>query len=60
VWERESSLKRKVAELRIEIDQSKKKKRLDSILETDFFRRLEVNAEQLRADLKRSAPAPTD
>ena len=52
VWERESKLKAKVAELRIEIDTNSKQERLDSITETDFFKRLEQNVNQLRANIK--------
>ncbi|HRX00472.1 MAG TPA: cache domain-containing protein, partial [Cyclobacteriaceae bacterium] len=52
VWERESRLKAKVAELRIEIDTNSKQERLESIMETDFFKRLEQNVNQLRADIK--------
>ena len=59
VWERERNLKQKVADLRIEIDQNKKKKRLDSIVETDFFKRLELNVNQLRADV-RTVPSSAD
>lgn len=59
VWERESNLKRKVAAMRIEIDQRKKQKRVDALVETDFFKRLELNVNQLRADV-RSAPVSTD
>src|SRR5690606_17892284 len=52
VWERESRLKAKVAEMRIEIDAQRKQQRLESIVETDFFKRLEVNASRLRANVK--------
>ncbi len=52
VWERESKLKAKVAELRIEIDTNSKQERLDSITETDFFKRLEQNVSQLRANIR--------
>lgn len=52
VWERESNLKRKVAALRIEIDTRKQKNRVDAIVETDFFKRLESSVSELKADLK--------
>lgn len=55
VWERENRLKAKVAELRIEIDTNSKQERLDSIIETDFFKRLEQNVNQLRANIKTAA-----
>jgi hypothetical protein len=53
VWERERRLKEKVAEMRIEIDTRRKQERLEAIVETDFFQRLEVNASKLRDELKR-------
>jgi hypothetical protein len=53
VWERESQLKAKVAEMRIEIDTQHKQKRVDSIVETDFFKRLEANANRLRAEVRK-------
>lgn len=54
VWERESQLKAKVAEMRIEIDTQRKQQRVDSIVETDFFKRLEANANRLRADVRKA------
>lgn len=55
VWERESRLKAKVAEMRIEIDTQRKQERLDSIVETDFFKRLEANVNKLRADVRNTS-----
>jgi sigma-B regulation protein RsbU (phosphoserine phosphatase) len=52
VWEREEHLKRKVATMRIQIDSQRKQKQLESIVETDFFKRLELNANQLRENIK--------
>jgi HAMP domain-containing protein len=52
VWERESRLKAKVAEMRIEIDAQRKEQQLEAIVETDFFKRLELNAGRLRANIK--------
>lgn len=52
VWEREENLKRKVATMRIQIDAQRKQKQLESIVETDFFKRLELNASQLRENIK--------
>lgn len=60
VWARETKLKEKVAEMRIEIDSQRKQKRLDSIVETDFFKRLEENAGQLRANIKNATASATD
>jgi methyl-accepting chemotaxis protein len=52
VWEREEKLKKKVASMSIEIDTQRTHKQLDAIVETDFFKRLEVNAQRLREDIK--------
>ena len=60
VWERETKLKAKVAEMRIEIDTQGKQKRLDSIVETDFFKRLEANVSKLRADVRNIPPNPSN
>lgn len=59
VWERERQLKAKVAEMRIEIDSQRRQQQIDSIVETDFFKRLEANARQLRSQIK-GLPAATD
>lgn len=48
VWERQQNLKATVAELTIEIDIQRKKQQIDDIVETDYFKYLEVNAERLR------------
>ena len=55
VWERESQLKRKVAAMRIEIDAQKQKERVNAIVETDFFKRLESSVSELRANIKGAA-----
>src|SRR5690606_22809338 len=52
VWEREENLKRKVATMRIQIDAQRKQKQLESIVETDFFKRLELTGSQLRENIK--------
>jgi HAMP domain-containing protein len=61
VWAREARLKAHVAEMKIEIDAHQKKQRLESIVETDFFKRLELNVSRLREDIKRAniANSPT-
>ena len=59
VWERERKLKARMAEMRIEIDSQRKQQQIDSIVETDFFKRLETNARQLRSQIK-GLPAATD
>lgn len=48
VRQREETLKQQVAELRIEIDQSKRQKRVKEITDTDFFQDLQVKAQSLR------------
>lgn len=48
VQQREEILKRQVAELRIEIDQTKRQKRVKEIVDTDFFQDLRVKAQSLR------------
>lgn len=58
VWERESTLKAKVAEMRIEIDTQRKQQKVDSIVETDFFKRLEANVSKLRADVRNTPLNP--
>lgn len=55
VWERETKLKRKVAAMRIEIDTKIQKDRVNAIVETDFFKRLESSVNELKADLKGAA-----
>lgn len=58
VWERETKLKAKVAKMRIEIDTQQKKQRVDAIVETDFFKRLEANVKKLRADVRTETSPP--
>lgn len=58
VWERESRLKKTVAELRIEIDSKRSQKEVEEITETDYFRQLEVNAERMRSSVRRPRSTP--
>ena len=51
---RETRLRAQVSELRIEIDSQQRKAQVDAVVETDFFKRLEVNAERLRNNLRES------
>lgn len=61
VWERERQLKAKVAEMRIEIDSQRRREQLETIVETDFFKRLEARADQMRENVKQAAhEAPTN
>lgn len=50
VHKREEKLKRQVASLKIEIDQTKQKEEIDEIVDTDFFKDLQLRASKLRAD----------
>lgn len=58
VWERQSLLKREVAELRIEVDAKRQKAQLDSIVDSDYFKYLEVNAELMRSKLREVHKTP--
>ncbi len=48
VYAREESLKRQVAELRIEIDEAKKTQQVAEITDTDYFQQLQRKAQSLR------------
>ncbi|MDH5506389.1 MAG: HAMP domain-containing protein [Anaerolineae bacterium] len=48
VIEREEKLRRQVAELRIEIDQTKQREEVIGIVETDFFKDLQSKASKMR------------
>ncbi len=48
VYSREQRLKQQVRELRIEVDESKRKKQVKEIVETDFFQDLTLKAQALR------------
>lgn len=49
IAQREQSLIRKVEELKIEIDESKRQKQVDEIVDSDFFQDLQAKARALRA-----------
>lgn len=51
---REENLKKRVEELRIEIDEVKRQKQVDEIVESDFFRDLQVKARDMRERSRRS------
>ena len=59
VWERESRLKKTVADLRIEIDAQRSHKEVQEITETEYFRQLELNAERMRNYVRRSRGKPS-
>jgi nitrate/nitrite-specific signal transduction histidine kinase len=48
VHAREEHLKRQVRELRIEIDQTKKERHVQEIVESDYFRELRASAKEMR------------
>ena len=49
VRQREQSLKRQVEALKIEIDETKRKKQVSEIADSDFFRELQAKARDMRA-----------
>ena len=49
VYERETSLKRQVEELKIRIDVARREKEVTEIVNTDYFDRLKTRAQELRA-----------
>lgn len=49
VRQREETLKQQVAELKIEIDQAKRKKQVSEIVDSDFFQDLVIKARKLRS-----------
>jgi HAMP domain-containing protein len=50
VQAREAQLKAQIHDLRIEIDEIKRSKQVEEIVDTDYFQRLSVQAKKLRAD----------
>jgi len=54
---RETKLKARVTELCIEIDAQHQTSQVAALAETDFFKRLELNAERLRDNLKKAGAA---
>ncbi len=54
VYKREQSLRKAVEELKIQIDESKRKQQVDEIVETDFFQSLREKADKLRDQQKSS------
>jgi HAMP domain-containing protein len=53
VHTREQALRRQVEELRIEIDEVKRKRQVDEIVETDFFQDLQAKARTMRSRKQR-------
>ena len=52
VRQRQKNLQSQVQELKIQIDSQLSRVQIDSIVETDYFKHLEVNAERLRQHVK--------
>jgi CRP-like cAMP-binding protein len=48
VKEREEELRQEIAQLRIEIDETKRKRQVDEIVESDFFQDIQARARELR------------
>jgi len=58
---REEKLKRQVEELRIEIDEVKKTRHVEEIVESDYFKQLQANVQTLRQRTRqRNAPPPEE
>jgi HAMP domain-containing protein len=49
VRQREQTLRRQVEELRIEIDETKRKEQVEKIVDSDFFRDLQAKAQRVRS-----------
>jgi signal transduction histidine kinase len=49
VFHREQTLRRQVEELKIEIDETKRSRQVEEIVETDFFRDLQAKADRMRS-----------
>jgi GAF domain-containing protein len=56
VQARESQLKAQIQELRIEIDEIKRSKQVEEIVDTDYFQRLSAQAKRLRSSRSGDAP----
>jgi len=48
VYRREQTLRKQVEELKIEIDETKRSRQVEEIVETDFFRDLQTRADRMR------------
>ncbi|MBN1991084.1 MAG: HAMP domain-containing protein [Anaerolineae bacterium] len=57
VYSREQRLKKQVQELRIEIDDLRRKEEVEKIVDTDFFRDLQSKARHMRRRQRGEAPA---
>jgi energy-coupling factor transport system substrate-specific component len=59
VIQREETLRQQVAELKIEIDETKTAKQVAEVTETEYFQDLQRRAARLRARSERAAPRPS-
>ena len=50
---REESLRKEIAQLRIEVDQAKQARQVAEITETAYFKKLQIKAKGLRQQIKR-------
>ncbi|MEW5957865.1 MAG: HAMP domain-containing protein [Chloroflexota bacterium] len=57
---REQKLKQEIRQLRIEIDEVKRQKQVEEIVETDFFQDLKAKAQEIRKRGRRSKPDEPD
>jgi hypothetical protein len=58
VRQREANLKQQVEDLKIKIDEAKRQKQVSDIVDTDFFRDLQVKAKDFRQ--RRSTRSETE
>lgn len=58
VYIREQKLKQQVQELKIEIDETKRRKQVNEIVETDFFKDLQAKARNMRSTSRRAEDLP--
>jgi len=56
VYEREQTLRKQVEELKIVIDESKRQKQVEEIVDSEFFHELKVKAEQMRSQQRKKKP----
>ncbi len=56
VYEREQTLRRQVEELKIVIDEGKRQKQVEEIVDSEFFHELKVKAQQMRAQQNKNKP----
>ena len=55
VQRREAQLKQQIEMLKIEIDEAKRKRQVNEIVETDFFQNLKTKAAEMRAEVSEAA-----